>query len=189
VKEIDMHRFVEPRVRRLVAETLGVGAEELAPDVSLTDDLAADSLDLAELAVRLENEFGVTVGDDILEGLRTYGDVVRTTMILTSEHRETAVRRVEHLLPFWARLLSPRARPGAELLRTDFLTPYAAATLAEDALRAGQGARLELSLPSDAPDMDLKRVRDQFAWLGEHGVDVEVARHAPSARPSRSRAA
>ena len=37
-----MHGFVETRVRHLVAETLGVGVEELTPEVSLTDDLAAD---------------------------------------------------------------------------------------------------------------------------------------------------
>src|SRR5262245_19304675 len=48
---------VEPRVRWLVAEQLGVGVDELAPEVSLTDDLAADSLDLAELVVVVEVEF------------------------------------------------------------------------------------------------------------------------------------
>ena len=41
----------EPRVRRVVAEHLGIGWEDLRPYVSLTDDLAADSLDLAELVV------------------------------------------------------------------------------------------------------------------------------------------
>src|SRR5262249_19768041 len=40
---------VELRIRRLVVEQLGVDAEELVPEVSLTDELAADSLDLAEL--------------------------------------------------------------------------------------------------------------------------------------------
>ena len=42
-----MQAALEPRVRCLVADTLGVGIDELAPDVSLTDELAADSLDLA----------------------------------------------------------------------------------------------------------------------------------------------
>ena len=44
-----MFDFVEPRVRRVVAEYLGVGVEELSDETSLTDDLAADSLDLVEL--------------------------------------------------------------------------------------------------------------------------------------------
>ncbi len=51
----------EPRVRRLVAHCLGVGVGQLAPEVSLTDDLAADSLDLVELAITLEAEFGIVV--------------------------------------------------------------------------------------------------------------------------------
>ena len=46
-----MFDFVEPRVRRVVAEQLGVNVEELTPEVSLTDDLAADSLDLLELTL------------------------------------------------------------------------------------------------------------------------------------------
>ena len=184
-----MERFVEPRLRRLVAETLGVSADELTPDVSLTDDLAADSLDLAELAVRLEAEFEITVPDHVLESVRTFGDIVRATVALASKRREAAIRRAERLLPFWARLLSPRARAGAELLRTDFLTPYAAATLAEDAVRAGRGARLELTLGTGTDDASLHRVREQFAWLAQHGVEVDVARGEPSATPVPSRAA
>ena len=71
---------LEPRVRHLVADTLGVGVEELRPEVSLTDDLAADSLDLAELFARLETELGVVLGDRLVESLRTYGDLVRATV-------------------------------------------------------------------------------------------------------------
>src|SRR5437870_6798472 len=47
---VGMLEFAEPRIRRLVAEYLGVSAEVLTPEVSLTDDLAADSLDLVECA-------------------------------------------------------------------------------------------------------------------------------------------
>ena len=56
----------------MVAEQLGVGVEEIAPDVSLPDDLAADSLDLVELALALEVRCGVTISDRRLETVRTY---------------------------------------------------------------------------------------------------------------------
>ena len=64
-----MQAALEPRVRCLVADTLGVGIDELAPDVSLTDELAADSLDLVELAARLEAELGLVVLDRVVERL------------------------------------------------------------------------------------------------------------------------
>src|SRR5689334_4099226 len=72
-----MYGFVEPHVRRLLAEQLGVGVEELVSEVSLRDDLAADSLDLVELALALEGEFAVVVSDRILDEVRTFGDLVR----------------------------------------------------------------------------------------------------------------
>jgi acyl carrier protein len=83
-----MEQQVEPRVRRLVAESLGVGPEELTPEVSLTDDLAADSLDLVELAVALEAELGADVPARLLQQVRTYGDLVQAT--LASLRRPTA---------------------------------------------------------------------------------------------------
>src|SRR5713101_5252264 len=75
-----MQAALEPRVRCLVADTLGVGIDELAPDVSLTDELAADSLDLAELAARLEAELGLVVPERVVAHLRTYGDLVRAAI-------------------------------------------------------------------------------------------------------------
>ena len=61
-----MFDFVEPRVRRLVADHLGVGTEELTRDVSLADELAVDSLDLVELALALETEFGISMSEATL---------------------------------------------------------------------------------------------------------------------------
>ena len=62
---------MEPHVRRLVAEHLGVGVEELVSEVSLRDDLAADSLDLVELALALEGEFPIAVPERILDEVRS----------------------------------------------------------------------------------------------------------------------
>src|SRR5439155_422002 len=75
-------QHLELQVRSLVAEHLGVGSDELAPEVSLADDLAADSLDLVELALVLEGEFGIAVSESVLEEVRTYGQLVEAVRML-----------------------------------------------------------------------------------------------------------
>src|SRR5438876_183088 len=99
-----MQAALEPRVRCLVADTLGVGIDELAPDVSLTDELAADSL-------------------------------------------------------------------------------------AGDALRAGRGAQLEITVAEDASDAELAHVRAEFAWLAEQGLAVAIGRAERSEARRSSEAA
>src|SRR2546422_7286863 len=70
-----MELFVERSCRRLVADHLGVGVEQLVAGVSLREDLAADSLDLVELAMALEAKFGIVVPERLLDRVRTYGDL------------------------------------------------------------------------------------------------------------------
>src|SRR5689334_21489010 len=90
-----MDEFVEPHVRRLVAERLGVGVEELLSEVSLRDDLAADSLDLVELALALDGEFAIAVPERILDEVRTFGDLVCATGLLIRARREEEARGAE----------------------------------------------------------------------------------------------
>src|SRR5262245_28462458 len=73
---IGMLDFDEREVRRLVAGQLGVDVDVLTRDVSVPDELAADSLDLVELALMLEAEFDVVLSDPCLEQVRTYGDLL-----------------------------------------------------------------------------------------------------------------
>jgi acyl carrier protein len=73
---VGMFDFVEPRVRRLVVEQLGIGADELSPIVSLRDDFAADSLDLTELAMAIEQDLGIVMTDAAMADVRTYGDLL-----------------------------------------------------------------------------------------------------------------
>src|SRR3989442_1643975 len=108
-----MFDFVEPRVRRVVAEQLGVNTEELTPDVSLTDDLAADSLDLLELTLALEAEFGIVVSESALERVRTYGDLRATVHALLPQRHAAGVRAGVTPLEGWARGVSSRGRAGA----------------------------------------------------------------------------
>src|SRR5207253_714397 len=79
---LGMFDFVEPRVRRLVADHLGVGTEELTRDVSLADELAVDSLDLVELALALETEFGIAMSEATLDELRRYRELVEAVCVL-----------------------------------------------------------------------------------------------------------
>ncbi len=174
-----MSDFVEPRVRAVVAEYLGVGTEELAPEVSLVDDLAADSLDLVEVAIALEGVFDIVVPEAAIDRLRTYADLVETVEALARERREADEMAGDGARPelVWARVTpSPDGSALGSLQRAGWLTPYTAETIAEDALRAGRGARLEVMVPSSVSDSGMAVLQDQFSWLNERGVQVVIRR-------------
>lgn len=59
--------------RRCAVEVLGVEADQVTPEASFANDLDADSLDLVELVMALEEAFGIEVPEDELEGIETVG--------------------------------------------------------------------------------------------------------------------
>jgi acyl carrier protein len=61
------------RFKALAVEVLAVEPDKVVPEAAFGDDLEADSLDLAELVMALEDEFGITVEEDELEDVRTVG--------------------------------------------------------------------------------------------------------------------
>ena len=65
------------RVKKIVVEHLGVEAEKVTEDASFIDDLGADSLDIVELVMAFEEEFGVEIPDDAAETIVTVGDAVK----------------------------------------------------------------------------------------------------------------
>jgi len=67
---------LEEKVIALVADKLGVDKAEVTPDAVFIDDLGADSLDLVELIMAMEEEFGFEIADEEAEKLRTVGDVI-----------------------------------------------------------------------------------------------------------------
>ena len=67
---------LEQRVSEIVIEQLGVSRDDIDAESSFTDDLGADSLDLVELVMAMEEEFGVEIPEDDSEKLQTFGDVV-----------------------------------------------------------------------------------------------------------------
>ena len=64
------------RLQKIVIEQLGVDEAEVTPEASFVDDLNADSLDLVELIMSLEEEFGTEISDEDAEKIRTVGDAV-----------------------------------------------------------------------------------------------------------------
>ena len=65
------------RVKKIVVEHLGVEAEKVTEEASFIDDLGADSLDIVELVMAFEEEFGIEIPDDAAEHIQTVGDAVK----------------------------------------------------------------------------------------------------------------
>ena len=62
------------RLKKIVVEQLGVDEADVKPEASFVDDLNADSLDLVELVMSLEEEFGTEISDEDAERIRTVED-------------------------------------------------------------------------------------------------------------------
>ena len=67
---------VEEKVKNIIVEQFGVSANEVVPSASFVDDLGADSLDLVELVMVLEEEFGYEIPDEDAEQIQTVQDAI-----------------------------------------------------------------------------------------------------------------
>ncbi len=67
---------VEEKVMKVVADKLSVETEEVVPEASFVDDLGADSLDLVELIMAMEEAFDIEISDEDAEKLQTVKDAV-----------------------------------------------------------------------------------------------------------------
>jgi acyl carrier protein len=67
---------VEAKVKDIIVQQLGVDADKVTADASFVDDLGADSLDVVELVMAFEEEFGVEIPDDAAEKIATVKDAV-----------------------------------------------------------------------------------------------------------------
>ena len=65
------------RVKKIVVEHLGVEADKVTEDASFIDALGADSLDIVELVMAFEEEFGVEIPDDAAEKISTVADAIK----------------------------------------------------------------------------------------------------------------
>ena len=64
------------KIREILSEQLDLDPEEVVPSASFKDDLGVDSLDLFELVISLEQEYGFEIPAEDLAGLQTVGDVI-----------------------------------------------------------------------------------------------------------------
>ena len=67
---------LEQRISEIIVEQLGVSRDDIESESSFTDDLGADSLDLVEMVMAMEEEFGVEIPEEDSEKLQTFGDAV-----------------------------------------------------------------------------------------------------------------
>jgi acyl carrier protein len=67
---------VEDKVKKIIAEKLSVDLEEVVEEASFVDDLGADSLDLVELIMSMEEEFDIDISDEDAEKLVTVKDAI-----------------------------------------------------------------------------------------------------------------
>ena len=81
-----MQAPVSSRVNTIILEQLGVEKSTLVPEANLLDDLGADSLDVVELVMALEEEFGIQVPDEDVENIRTVGDILEYLEARTQAH-------------------------------------------------------------------------------------------------------
>ena len=81
---------VEERVIGIVCENLGVNKEQVTRSTSFTEDMGADSLDIVELVMELEEEFEITIPDDEAERIRTVGEAIEYVEREVASRRSTA---------------------------------------------------------------------------------------------------
>ncbi|MBA4418389.1 MAG: acyl carrier protein [Syntrophus sp. (in: bacteria)] len=68
---------VSEKVKKMIVDQLGVNESEVIPEAKFIDDLGADSLDIVELIMALEDEYGIEIPDEDAEKIETVGDAIR----------------------------------------------------------------------------------------------------------------
>ena len=71
-----MATYSEDRVKEIIAKELEVELKQLTPEAKFIEDLGADSLDIVELVMALEEEFGIDIPDEEADTLKTVGDAM-----------------------------------------------------------------------------------------------------------------
>ncbi|MCH2533376.1 MAG: acyl carrier protein [Bdellovibrionales bacterium] len=67
---------MQDKITKIIEEQLGVESDRIKPEASFIDDLGADSLDIVELVMAMEEEFEIEIPDEDAEGLKTVQDVM-----------------------------------------------------------------------------------------------------------------
>jgi acyl carrier protein len=173
-------RDVEPTLRRLIAETLGVKPERIDLHASLVADLGIDPLDVLDLMTRIEGMLGVAFPEGEVEALRTFEDFVLVTRALVSVRTATE-RAAGTAVQARVRVGPPTNGTGTVLERVVMLTPYDCETLADDVAVSHAGEQREISLPANAPG-DAFAMLDAVLLPSRLGGCRTIVRRLPAAR-------
>lgn len=68
---------IEDKVKSIIVEQLGISEDEVKPEASFIDDLGADSLDIVELVMAMEEYFEIEIPDEEAENIKTVGDAIK----------------------------------------------------------------------------------------------------------------
>lgn len=69
--------MIYEKVKRIIAEQLDIDEDSITYESSITEDLGADSLDVVDIVMSFEDEFGIEIPDDAVETIRTVSDIVK----------------------------------------------------------------------------------------------------------------
>lgn len=69
--------MVFDKVKEIIVDQLDVDEDKVTLEASITEDLGADSLDIVDLVMSFEDEFGIEIPDDEVENVKTVGDIVK----------------------------------------------------------------------------------------------------------------
>ena len=170
-------RDVEPTLRRIIGESLGVKAERIDGHAALVADLGIDPLDLLDVMTRVESVVGIAYPEGEIDALRTFEDLVLVTRALLSV-RLAAEQPAP--APALGRLHIGSAG-GATLERVVTLTPYDCETIADDlALSQGSDDR-EINVTSAVPSAALASL-DAALLSSRLGGRRTTVRHIASVR-------
>ena len=93
--ELYIVSLIEEKVIKIIMEQLNVHREKCVPEADFIDDLGADSLDMVDLVVAMEENFDIEISDDELKRTRTIQDVIEHIVdVLRKREEENSRRRV-----------------------------------------------------------------------------------------------
>jgi acyl carrier protein len=172
-------RDIEPRLRVVMSETLGIKVERIDMHATLDHDLGIDPLDVIDLVTRIEATFGVAFPEGEIDAMRTFEDLLLVTRALVSVRtagEEPSAPAVEAKL----RLAERRRGDSRRLERVLELTPYDCETLADDIASSSGYERRELIVSRSASP-------EALALVDRALLSSRLAGYRTVVRRSRSR--
>lgn len=78
-------KMIKEKIKNIIGEQLGINSSEISDDANIVEDLGADSLDIAELLMTLEDEYGITIPEDKINDLKSISKIDELVSSLVEE--------------------------------------------------------------------------------------------------------